>query len=324
MFGAVPYKTKQFFFVLIKLSIVVGAFYFIYNKLTSNEKMDFIVFWDFLSENNAFSIKNIVFLMFLSTFNWLFEIIKWQHLASFIQKISFINSLEQSLGSLTASLFTPNRVGEYGVKAMYFKLSKSKKIVAMNLLSNCLQMTVTTLLGIIGLSLYLLKYPLDIAYYKVFKFGVILLIIVLFPLIGLAKTKFSIKGISFQTAKSFYSKIPIALYVKVFLFSLIRYMIFSFQFYFLLTLFGVKLSYFDSMVIITSMYFLASIIPIISIFDVVLKGSVAIFLFSTIGISNIIILSTILLMWFFNVALPSLIGAVFVLKFKFPQKTVCS
>ena len=323
MFGAVPYKTKQFFFVLIKMSIVVGAFYFIYNKLTSNQEMDFIVFWDFLSKNNAFSIKNVVFLMLLSILNWFFEIIKWQHLVSYIHKISFSNSLEQSLGSLTASLFTPNRVGEYGVKAMYFKLSESKKIVAMNLLNNSLQMAVTTLLGVAGLSLFVLRYPLDISYYKVFKFGVVLLIIILFPIIGLAKTKFSIKGISFQTARAFYSKIPKALYVKGFLFSLIRYMVFSFQFYFLLTLFGVKLSYFDSMVIITSMYFLASIIPVISIFDVVLKGSVAIFLFSIIGVSNIIILSTILLMWFFNVALPSLTGAVFVLKFKLPQKTVC-
>ena len=37
MIYSLPYKTKQFFFVLIKLSIVVGAFYFIYQKLANNE-----------------------------------------------------------------------------------------------------------------------------------------------------------------------------------------------------------------------------------------------------------------------------------------------
>ena len=47
MLDSLSYKTKQFFVVLIKLSIVVGAFYFIYLKLTENETLDFRVFIDF-------------------------------------------------------------------------------------------------------------------------------------------------------------------------------------------------------------------------------------------------------------------------------------
>jgi len=56
-----------------------------------------------------------------------FEILKWQNLVSFYQKIvsfyqkiTFKSALIQSLSSLTASLITPNRIGEYGVKALYF------------------------------------------------------------------------------------------------------------------------------------------------------------------------------------------------------------
>ena len=48
MLDSLSYKTKQFFVVLIKLSIVVGAFYFIYLKLIENETLDFRVFIDFL------------------------------------------------------------------------------------------------------------------------------------------------------------------------------------------------------------------------------------------------------------------------------------
>ena len=62
MFGKLPYKTKQFFFVLIKLSIVVGAFYFIYQKLTTNENLDFDVFVRLLKEHHVFSTKNIIIL----------------------------------------------------------------------------------------------------------------------------------------------------------------------------------------------------------------------------------------------------------------------
>ena len=324
MFGAIPYKTKQFFFVLIKLSIVVGAFYFIYHKLTTNKEMDLRVFWEILSQNNVFSSRNVVFLIVLSIFNWFFEIIKWKHLAAHIKEISFYDSLKQCLGSLTASLLTPNRVGEYGVKAMFFKFSNVKKVVAMNLLGNSLQMFITTIFGVVGLSFFLSRFSLDTSYYELFKYGVILMLIVLFPVVGLVKAKLSYRGISFKTATAFYSKIPISLYFKGFLLSLLRYFIFSFQFYFLLTVFGVKLGYFESMIVITSMYFLASIIPVISIFDMVLKGSVAVYLFSIIGVNNVIVLSVVLLMWLLNVVLPSLVGAIFVLRFKLPKRTAWS
>lgn len=321
MFGTVPYKTKQFFFVLIKLSIVVGAFYFIYHKLTTNHELDFQVFVQFLSKNNTFSVKNIIFLVILSVFNWFFEILKWQHLVSFFKKISFLNSLEQSLGSLTASLFTPNRIGEYGAKAMYFSRSDTKKILALNLLGNFMQMSTTVLFGVMGCYMYLLKYSLDIEYYKLFRIGVIVFIIAIFPIIGLIKSNFSIRGISMSTAKIFYTSIPWYIYFKGFSFSIIRYLIFSFQFYFLLKMFGLTLGYFDAMTIITTMYFLASIIPTLAIFDVVLKGSVAVYLFSVIKISSLSILSVVTLMWILNVVFPSLLGALFVLKFKLPKQT---
>ena len=133
----VPYKTKQFFFVLIKLSIVVGAFYFIYSKLAENENLQFNEFLAFLKENDTFSTKNIVFLLVLSIFNWFFEIVKWQYLVKTVKKISFRDALEQSLGGLTASLITPNRIGDYGAKAVYFAKQFRKRIVLLNLLDVC-------------------------------------------------------------------------------------------------------------------------------------------------------------------------------------------
>ena len=154
MIGGLPYKTKQFFFVLIKLSIVMGAFYFIYNKLTTNEELDFYNFIDFLSKNAVFSSKNIIFLLFLTIFNWFFEILKWQNLVSFIKKISFKEALEQSLGALTASLFTPNRIGEYGAKAIYFAKQFRKRILLLNLLGNSFQMLITTIFGVIGFIIF--------------------------------------------------------------------------------------------------------------------------------------------------------------------------
>lgn len=61
MLKVLSYKTKQFLVVLIKLSIVVGAFYVIFHKLFENDELNFRYFSHFLIENEVFSIKNGVF-----------------------------------------------------------------------------------------------------------------------------------------------------------------------------------------------------------------------------------------------------------------------
>jgi len=319
MHGSVPYKTKQFFFVLIKLSIVVGAFYFIYSKIAENENLRFGEFIGFLKENGTFSLKNIFFLVFLSTFNWFFEILKWQSLVNTIKQISFRNSLEQSLGGLTASLITPNRIGDYGAKAVYYAKQLRKRIVLLNLLGNMAQMTITTIFGTIGLVIFVNRYQIDVNYYRVARFVFLILLVGIFAVFGIRHKRFSLKGYSINRILDAIKTIPNKVHFINLLLSLVRYLIFSFQFYYLLTIFGVDVAYSKAMVVITSMYFLASIIPSISIFDVVIKGSVAVFLFGYVEVNELTILSIITIMWLLNFALPSLFGSYFVLNFKLPR-----
>jgi len=314
-----PHKTKQFFFVLIKLSIVVGAFYFIYSKLAKNEDLEFSRFLSFLKENDTFSPKSISFLVILSFFNWFFEIKKWQNLVRTIKEISFGAALEQSLGGLTASLITPNRIGDYGAKALYYPKSFRSKILVLNLLGNMAQMTITTIFGAIGLSIFVIHYKIDVDYYSVMKFGFILLSVSLIAVLVVKQKHYKIKGVSFERILSFIKKLSLKSHITNLSLSLIRYLIFSFQFYYLLTMFGVDMEYSKAMIIITSLYFLASIVPTISIFDVVIKGSVAVFLFSYAGVNELTILSVITLMWVLNFIIPSLFGSYFVLNFKLPK-----
>ena len=317
------YKSKQFFFVLIKISLVVVAIYFIYQKLTKNSTLEFSYFIQILSKNGVFSLHTVVFLLFLSSFNWFFEILKWQQLVSSLQKISFTKSIEQCLGSLTVSLLTPNRIGEYGAKALYYTSRLRKRVLFINLISNLLQMLVTVVFGIIGILLLSQSQNLHI---NGLKFINILLIIIsscAFIIFIIRKTNIKIRGFSLEKIKLFiikFSKKSLALGA---VFSFFRYLIFSFQFYYLLLLFGVEISYLEAMKLITSMYFLASIIPSLFLFDVVIKGSVALYVFSLIGINDLIILSIVTCMWILNFVLPSIIGGFYVLHFKFPENKDC-
>ena len=313
------YKSKQFFFVLVKMSIVVCAFYFIIHKIKNNTQLDFSVFISFLFKNDVFSLKNIAFLLFLTIFNWFFEILKWQHLALIVKNITIVEALEQSLGSLTASLFTPNRVGEYGAKAMYYITGYRKHIVLLNLIGNMMQMATTSIFGLIGLIIFAYHYELLINYTKIIMLGAGVILTGIIISLFITKMSFTIRGYSLKKIIDYALNFPRIQLLKTFIFSIIRYFIFSFQFYFLLLIFKVNLNYFDAMIVITTMYLLASIIPSIFILDFIVKGSVAVYLFAFLGVNELTILSIITIMWLLNFVFPSVFGSYYVLKFKLPK-----
>ena len=286
--------------------------YFIVVIIYLDQDLSFSNFIDFIAKSDLFSLKNILFLSIFTFFNWFIEIKKWQNLVKSIQNISFFEATKQSLSSLTFSLITPNRIGEYGAKALYYKKEKRKKILFLNFAGNFYQLLVTLLLGILGI-LYLPNYYNHLGITTEWVILIILSVFIIFILARFLSKK--IKWL--QKVKDFWKLQNNQLIIVL---SLLRYLIFSHQFYFLLMIFDVDISYFNAMACITSMYFISSIVPMLSLFDVVLKGSVSLFVFSWLGyVSPTAILVTVSLMWILNFAIPSIIGSYFVLKFK-PQK----
>ena len=320
MYNSLQYKTKQFLFFLIKIAIVFGAFYFIYNKTLHNEHVHFQEFIIQL-ETSVFNNYSPIFILLGFTIaNWFFEILKWKTLASTVKEISFFDALQQSLGSLTASLFTPNRIGEYGAKAIYFQKGNRRKIMLLNLLSNMMQMTTTVIFGSIGLIYFFTHYEVDIELYRFRKIAYIVAIILVFVLTGSIKGYRKIRGFYIEKIIDFDKRLSVKIHLQSGFLSIVRYLIFSHQFYFLLGLFGVEVDYITLMALITSMYLLASIIPGLALLDWLIKGSVAIWVFSFIGINELIIVTITLLMWLLNFGLPALIGSYFVLNFNFSNR----
>lgn len=314
MYYSLPYKTKQFFWLLVKLAIVFGCGYFIYHRLLENDTLNFSVFYKKLIQNNIFSLKNILFLLFFSFFNWFLEITKWQKLASFCTEISFFEATKQSLASLTTSLITPNRIGEYGAKALYFNRKQRKLIVGLNLVGNFYQLFATLLLGFLGFGYFVYSYNITIDFRRVFRF--LLLSIFVISAFFFGAKHFKHKGYGAEKAKRFIDKIPKTLNIKIALLSFLRYIVFSHQFYVLLLIFNININYLDAITAIASVYFVASIIPLLSLFDIVLKSTVATWIFSHITTDIVSILCITMLMWILNFVLPAIIGSYFVLTFK--------
>ena len=310
---AISHKAKQFLLVLVKLLIVTSALYYIVNQFQGEKAIDWRLISDYLS------IKSLFFLLLFSVLNWVFEILKWQHLVSSFTKISFLEAAKQSLGSLTASIFTPNRIGEYGAKALYFEKKKVKKIIFLNFIGNSSQMLVTTFFGVLGFVISSIVVSESLVWIN-FKFSLLhLLFLVLFLFVVFLIFRFrkvSIYGLSLQKIIEAIKKLSIGFHVTTLQLSIIRYLIFTHQFYFLLLIFGSEISYSLALATVFMMYFLASIIPSIHLMDVAIKGSIALFLFGKLGIPEWKMITITSVMWLFNLVIPVVIGSFFVMKYQ--------
>ena len=301
---SIPHKAKQFLVLLIKLLIVGGAFYFIYSQLANNDKLDWDKFIILFQKKQ--SVAGISFILLLSILNRFFEILKWQNLVSYIHKISLPDATKQVLGALTAGLFTPNGVGEYAGKALFFEKSKAKKIVFLNLICNGIQMILSIVFGTIGLW---------VLGYSYFTFGFWLLAFG-FWLLAFGLKKFAIKGYSIEKLIHKINEIPKSIHQKNIFLAVCRYLVFSHQYYFLFLAFDVDLPYFTLMATIASVYFLASSLPTFQFLDFAVKGSVAVYFFGILGVNEWIVIFISTLMWFLNVVLPVIIGSYYVMNFK--------
>ena len=301
---SISHKTKQFGVFIIKLLIVIAAFYFIYHQLANNSKLDWDKFLDLFKKNQ--SVAGITFLLFLSFLNRYFEILKWQNLAQEVAVISKMEAIKQVLAALTFGVFTPVGIGEYVGKALYFEKKETKKIIFLNLICNGIQVLVTGLFGLIGMVM--------LGYY----YWSILLILscVVVILISFFTKRILIQGHSIENFISRINAIPKKIHHKNILLGLCRYLVFSHQYYFLFVAFDVNLPYLTLMATITTVYLLASIIPSFQFLDFALKGSLAVYFLGKLGVNEWVTVFVTTLMWFLNVVLPVVIGSYYVLIFK--------
>lgn len=301
---SISHKAKQLLVLLIKLLILGGAFYFIYDQLVHNDKLNWVLFIEKFNKNKSF--LGISFLLLLSVLNRFFEILKWQNLVSYLHKISLFDATKQVLGALTAGLFTPNGIGEYAGKALFYEKSQAKNIVFLNLICNGIQLILSVVFGIFGL-LYL-------GYGKwvlLLLFGILGLLI-----LGFGLKKLKIKGYSITDLILKINEIPKSIHRKNNYLAVCRYLIFSHQYYFLFLAFDVQLPYFTLMATISAVYLLASSLPTFQFLDFAVKGSVALYFFGMLGVNEWIVVFISSLFWFLNIVLPAVIGSYFVLVFK--------
>ncbi|MEC9209345.1 MAG: lysylphosphatidylglycerol synthase domain-containing protein [Bacteroidota bacterium] len=324
-------QSKKTISFLIKIGIVAFALFFLYQQLTSKSSSEqFNVDHILLQlQQNYLVIGLVILMMFL---NWFLESLKWRFLISKIEKITIKRSIRAVFSGITVSAFTPNRVGEYAGRV--FCLEKADRIqgVLITVIGSMAQLVITIVFGLIGILLLPNLMPeFDallsnvIFIYPIMLFIIILLITLLVTLflnasvlsVVLSKFKFLSKFAKYNEVFTFYNSSEL---LEVLLYSTARYIVFSTQFFILLQVFEVHISYLDAVVLTTAMLFVISVIPTIAITEIGVRGSVALFLFGLVSSNTIGILSATFVMWVINLLLPALIGTAFIFTLNFFRK----
>lgn len=305
-------KIKQFLALCVKLLVVALAFYFIKSQLSEKE-------WNWELLSNSLSQKNgyvyVAAILLLTFLNRFIEILKWQNLAQIVRPTTVWQATQQVLSAITLGIFTPNGIGEYAGKALFYKKKEMGTILFLNVVCNGIQVIYAISFGLIAVAYINYHHSFLPSYaFTTLGFLIMVLLIVLYLVRDL-----SIKNYSLTSLLRSIRNIPQKKHLKNTLLAFLRYTVLLHQYVLLYRFFQVDISYIHLLAVVAAVYLLASSLPNFQALDFALKGSVAIYLLGFFGVDEWSVVLVATSIWLLNLVLPVSIGSIFILLFK-PQK----
>lgn len=306
---------------LVKILIGLGSFALIYWRLKD----------DLTPENvemlkSSFSTSTAYILFFIAVLlipvNWGIESYKWKLITAPIENVSLTAAMKSVYSGVCVGNLAPGRATEFLAKILFFKPENRPTITLLHFANGMFQLSVTILLGLIGL---FLKLNLNSG----FSSMQVILIIVFCVALLITFSIFILKFDAFQeklirllkkrvegTTVSYKFTKPIS--IRLILFSFLRYFVFTLQFVLILKLFYKGFASEYMVLASVFVYFLlTTILPMISIIEPAVRAAIALLVFGGIGFPEISLVITAVMIWLINIVVPSIIGYIIIVKEKF-------
>ena len=312
--------------LIIKLSIVALSFWFLYQKIFANESIEQTKH-QFLNLIQKESYIDLFFVFALMIVNWSIDAVKWRFLISKIEKVSFWLSLKAVFLGITVSMFTPNRIGEFGGRVFCLSQADRIKAVLITIFGNVNQLITTLIFGLLALVLFASEYSASVLpalFSNTLLLTFIALIIIVFLLVGLFNASRFLEVLTRWKTFKKYTEYCHTLDVftnrdilAVLGLSITRYLVYSYQFFVLLKYTGLDISLLDSLTMSSLTFFSMSVIPSIALTEIGVRGSVSVFFFGFISENVLGIMTAAFSLWFINLVIPAIVGTLFVYQLKF-------
>jgi len=239
-----------------------------------------------------------------------------------VEEIGFIKAVEAVCSGITVSFFTPNRVGEFAGRVFYLDKADRIKASLIAVIGSFGQTIITIVFGGIALIIYChdilkLDFYLFIGIAAITSATLLLLILFYFntPFLTILSDRIILlkRFHRYTEVFTYFSKKEL---LKIFVLCILRFVVFSIQYYLLLMIADVHLSYLEGFMMISMVFFTVTVVPTIALTEIGVRSASATYFIGMLSANHFGILFASFSLWFINLVIPSVLGAIFVFNFR--------
>jgi hypothetical protein len=290
-------KNRPILKLFVKVLFTIIVLYILFNQVKRIS----------LNEIENISIKHPISLalaIILAFINQSIEFQKWKRTLVYINESQ--NHIKSYMAGVLTGFLTPNLLGNFIGRMYYYPRNKRNRIIALTLLGNSAQFIASIYFGIISLA-WLGQNQLNISNFNMyFASAFILLLLViyfLFDNLPITNAKWKTRIIPLLTNTKYFRLQLLAL-------SIVRYLVFSFQYILLLQSFGISFS-FEILGWIWQIYFWSTLSPSLWMGKLFIRESIALWVLTPIiGHPEITLCSSVSL-WIMNQGIIALVAIPF-------------
>lgn len=255
--------------------------------------------------------------------NWGIESFKWKLCTRQIESISYKTALKSVLTGICLGNLAPGRAMEFVAKIYFFKSQNRPTITILHFINGMFQMLITVIVGLISIAYKLTENKAsNNLIYVLLIGGFCLIIFFCWAILNVSFIQNKLKFIKWFNKNNSSNEVRFSLNLLLTLLglSVLRYVVFTFQFYLLYTTLTPGAEVVATFTSIAAYFMITSLVPMISFIEPAIRAAIALFVFNTGSESNMIIVLCATVLWLINVVLPSLIGYLIILREKIEFK----
>ena len=301
---------RENFWTAVKLAVFVLMTWVIVSRIffSSDFKEQYNFFVQHMQQQ---TMLPLVFAVFLMPLNWILETLKWKLLIQ--AKSSLLNLLKSVLAGVTLGFVTPARSGEFIGRVMYLDDDDKAKVFYLSTIGGIAQTAATLIAG----TLFLMQWTADTFLWGLCLGGAVSFLFFYFRFDMFNRLLFSIPFLQKNSLVIENEELPsVKVSIQVLFVSLLRYGVYLFQYVLLLSFFGVGQNYFTLTVYGGVWLVVQTFSPLMPLLDISYRGGTALYVFGAVSENNLAILSAVTTVWFLNLALPAVVGYLFILQKK--------
>jgi len=300
---------------ILKGALIAASFYYVVDKTVAEQ---------FVLEEIALLLNTKTFalvfalLMLLMGLNWMVEAQKWQILARGVQRISFASALKAILAGVSMDAVLPFGTGAVSSKLLSLESDGKKQLLAPVIIAQGIQSFWTIAFGFVGVSQLA-------SYTNVFSIYGDLHTVIFVSLIGIIV--FIVWWIFWPETRKYLlhsiKSISLRIWGVITLLSLVRYIIFFVQLMVISVYLAPEIPIFVLTGCITWMFFAKTIIPKPGHLGALgIRGASVVFFLNLAGYTASEVVLATLILWFINLAIPSLLGLYYIKNLTFKNAII--